>query len=299
MIKVEFSYRESHRYQSMTEIRPIADSQYSQATLEGAGVRLKRAFGYYEATRLDPFLLLDDFHSADPRDYVAGFPWHPHRGIETVTYVISGNIEHGDSIGNSGAIGSGDVQWMTAGGGIIHQEMPRPWQGMMQGFQLWVNLPSTDKMMKPRYRGLTKDQIPGTQPSKGVEMKVIAGKSGKVEGPVKDLVVDAEYFDVDMGPYSEFEHRVNKDHKVFAYVFGGEGTFSNANQAVGAETLLLFGEGDEITSRAGRNGLRFLLISGKPIGEPIAWRGPIVMNTQKEIEIAYEEYWNGRFLRYV
>ena len=282
----------------MAETRPIAAAQYSQATLEGAGVRLKRAFGYHETPRLDPFLLLDDFHSADPRDYVAGFPWHPHRGIETVTYVINGNIDHGDSIGNSGTIGSGDVQWMTAGGGIIHQEMPRPHPGMMQGFQLWVNLPASKKMMQPRYRGITIDQIPSVQQSKGVEMRVIAGRFGKAEGPVKDLVVDSEYFDVDMVPHSEFEQRVNRDHMAFAYVFGGEGSFSRANQAIGAETLVVFGDGDEVTARAGRNGLRFLLVSGKPIREPIAWRGPIVMNTWKEIDQAYDEYWNGRFLRY-
>ena len=283
----------------MTEPRPVVSVQSSQPTIEGAGVRLKRAFGYYEAPHLDPFLLMDDFHSADPRDYMAGFPWHPHRGIETVTYVIEGNVDHGDSIGNSGTIGSGDVQWMTAGGGIVHQEMPREYSGTMQGFQLWVNLPASNKMMAPRYRGITKEQIQTSTPSKGVRVKVIAGKVGRVEGPVKDLIVEAEYLDVEMGPYAELDHKTRKGWKAFAYVFGGDGSFDPANRdKVGTENLLVFGNGDSVVSRAGKNGLRFLLVSGKPIGEPIAWRGPIVMNTREELEVAYEEYWSGRFLRH-
>jgi redox-sensitive bicupin YhaK (pirin superfamily) len=283
----------------MTEPKPVVAVQSSQPTIEGAGVHLKRAFGYYEAPHLDPFLLLDDFHSADPRDYIAGFPWHPHRGIETVTYVIEGNIDHGDSIGNSGTIGSGDVQWMTAGGGIVHQEMPRVHTGMMQGFQLWVNLPSSSKMMTPKYRGITKEQIHTSTHSKGVVLKVIAGKVGRVEGPVKDLVVDAEYLDVEMAPYAEFEHHTKKGWRTFAYVFGGDGSFGPANRdTITPEHLLLFGDGDTIASRAGKNGFRLLLVSGKPIGEPIAWRGPIVMNTEKELEVAYDEYWSGRFLKH-
>ena len=281
----------------MTDPRPVASVQSSQPTIEGAGVRLKRAFGYYEAPGLDPFLLLDDFHSADPRDYIAGFPWHPHRGIETVTYVIEGDVDHGDSIGNSGTIGSGDVQWMTAGGGIVHQEMPREHRGTLQGFQLWVNLPASDKMMGPRYRGVTREQIHTSNPSKGVAVKVIAGKVGRIEGPVTDLIVETEYLDVEMEPYAEFDHKTRKGWKVFAYVFGGDGSFDPANRdKVGTENLLVFGTGDAVVSRAGKNGLRFLLVSGKPIGEPIAWRGPIVMNTEKELDIAYDEYWNGRFL---
>ena len=283
----------------MSEIKPVITIQASQATIEGAGVRLKRAFGYYEAYRMDPFLLLDDFHSKDPRDYIAGFPWHPHRGIETVTYVLNGSIDHGDSNGNSGTIGSGDVQWMTAGGGIVHQEMPREYSGMMQGFQLWVNLPAPSKMMKPRYRGITKDQIPTSSVSKGVDVKIIAGKVGRIEGPVKDLVIEAEYLDVVMNAYSEFEHKTKRGFKSFAYMFDGSGSFGPANRdTIGPENLLMFGEGDTIASRAGKDGMRFLLVSGKPIGEPIAWRGPIVMNTEKELELAFEEYWSGRFLRH-
>jgi hypothetical protein len=283
----------------MTEPRPVVAVQSSQPTIEGAGVRLKRAFGNYEAPHLDPFLLLDDFHSADPRDYIAGFPWHPHRGIETVTYVVEGNVDHGDSIGNSGTIGSGDVQWMTAGGGIVHQEMPREHRGTMQGFQLWLNLPASNKMMAPGYRGITKEQIQTSTPSKGVGMKVIAGKVGRIEGPVKDLIVEAEYLDVEMSPYAEFDHKTRKGWKAFAYVFRGDGSFDPANRdKVGTENLLVFGNGDSVVSRAGKNGLRFLLVSGKPIGEPIAWRGPIVMNTEEELDVAYEEYWSGRFLRH-
>lgn len=282
----------------MPEPRLVAAIQSSQPTIEGAGVRLKRAFGYYETPHMDPFLLLDDFHSTDPRDYIAGFPWHPHRGIETVTYVIKGSVDHGDSIGNSGTIGSGDVQWMTAGGGIVHQEMPRVYSGMMQGFQLWVNLPSSNKMMAPRYRGITSEQIQGTSPSRGVEIRVIAGKVGRVEGPVKDLIVEAEYLDVEMKPYAELEHQTRKGWKAFAYVFGHSGSVGPANRAVEAENLVLFGNGETVSFRAGKDGLRFLLVSGKPIGEPIAWRGPIVMNTERELEIAYEEYWNGTFLRH-
>jgi redox-sensitive bicupin YhaK (pirin superfamily) len=282
----------------MTEMRSVVVVQNSQPTIEGAGVHLKRAFGNYEATQMDPFLLLDDFHSTDPRDYIAGFPWHPHRGIETVTYVIAGNIDHGDSIGNSGTIGTGDIQWMTAGGGIVHQEMPRQYTGMMQGFQLWVNLPASNKMMAPRYRGITREQIKTSTPSKGVAMKVIAGKAGRIEGPVKDLVVEAQYLDVEMAPYAEFEHQTKKGWKEFAYAFGGNGSFGTDNRAVGAESLVVFGGGDTVTARAGKNGLRFLLVAGKPIGEPIAWRGPIVMNTEKELEVAFEEYWSGRFLKH-
>jgi redox-sensitive bicupin YhaK (pirin superfamily) len=257
-----------------------------------------RAFGYYEVTKLDPFLLLDDFHSADPRDYVAGFPWHPHRGIETVTYMIRGNVDHGDSIGNSGTIGSGDVQWMTAGSGIVHQEMPREYLGMMQGFQLWVNLPASNKMMDPRYRGITRDQVPTSRPTKGVEVKVIAGKVGRVEGPVRDLVVEAEYLDVAVGPGMEFDRAIRNGNSAFAYVFEGQGFFDPSNRGpAGAGSLVMFGDGDQVESKAGRDGMRFLLVSGKPIREPVAWRGPIVMNTEKELDIAFEEYWSGRFIK--
>ena len=282
----------------MTEIRPIEMVTRSRQTIEGAGVRLKRAFADDLAHRLDPFLLLDDFHSSDPRDYIAGFPWHPHRGIETVTYMISGSVDHADSMGNRGTIASGDVQWMTAGGGIVHQEMPQEYGGFFQGFQLWVNLPSRGKMMEPRYRGVTRDEIETAIPSKGANVKVIAGRLGGTKGPVKDLVVDAEYIDVDLRPNMEFERPIKKGNTAFAYVFGGSGTYGpDKNTYVGAETLIVFGDGDSVASRAGKNGLRFLLASGKPVGEPIAWRGPIVMNTREELDLAYQEYWNGTFLK--
>lgn len=283
----------------MKEPRPISRIMSSQPTLEGAGVHLRRAFGNYEVPMLDPFLLLDDFHSTNPRDYVLGFPWHPHRGIETVTYMIRGSVDHGDSMGNVGTIGSGDVQWMTAGSGIIHQEMPRRYDGMMQGFQLWVNLPSTKKMMAPRYRGITDKHIPLTTPSRGVGIKVIAGKAGRVEGPVRDLVAETEYLDVDLKIHAEFEHPIRAGNKAFAYVFEGQGFFDTENKyPVASENLVIFGEGDHIVSRAGKNGMRFLLVSGKPIGEPVAWRGPIVMNTEKELNIAFEEYWTGKFIKH-
>ncbi len=283
----------------MTEARPVETIGRSHPTIEGAGVRLKRAFADNLAYRLDPFLLLDDFHSSDPRDYLAGFPWHPHRGIETVTYMISGSVDHGDSMGNRGTIASGDVQWMTAGGGIVHQEMPQEYGGFFQGFQLWVNLPSRNKMMDPRYRGVTRDEIETATPSKGVQVKVIAGKVGRTTGPVKDLVIEAEYIDVDARPNVEYAHPVKNGDTAFAYVFGGSGSFGfDKDTFVGAETLVVFGDGDSVVSRAGKNGLRFLLVSGRPIGEPIAWRGPIVMNTQTELDQAYQEYWNGTFLRH-
>ena len=260
-------------------------------------MHLKRAFADDLARRLDPFLLLDDFHSNDPMDYVSGFPWHPHRGIETVTYMISGNIEHGDSMGNSGMISSGDVQWMTAGGGIIHQEMPQRYGGFFQGFQLWVNLPSKSKMMNPRYRGVTQKEVKTTTPSKGVDIKVVAGKIGKVEGPVGDLVVDADYVDINLKPNAKWEHPLDRGHTALVYVFEGAGSLGDAQKGdVDAETLVVFGSGDSVVSKAGKKGMRFLLVSGRPIGEPIAWRGPIVMNTWDEIEIAFQEYWGGTFI---
>ncbi|HEX9908963.1 MAG TPA: pirin family protein [Thermoplasmata archaeon] len=284
----------------MKEPRAVSRILSSRPTLEGAGVHLKRAFGNYEVPLLDPFLLLDDFHSPNPRDYILGFPWHPHRGIETVTYMIRGSVDHGDSMGNVGAIGSGGVQWMTAGSGIIHQEMPRPYDGMMQGFQLWMNLPSSKKMMGPRYRSITDRQIPITTPSRGVGIRVIAGKAGRVEGPVRDLVVEAEYLDVDLKAHTEFEHQIRKGNRAFAYIFEGQGFFDPDNRyLVANENLVIFGDGDHMFSKAGKNGMRFLLVSGKPIGEPVAWRGPIVMNTEKELDIAFEEYWNGKFIKHL
>jgi hypothetical protein len=270
----------------------------SRPTIEGAGVNLKRALGPGEARTVDPFLLLDDFHSKDPSDYVAGFPWHPHRGIETVTYMIRGVVEHGDSIGNKGVINSGDVQWMTAGSGILHQEMPQKYKGMFQGFQLWVNLPASQKMMRPRYRDLRKDQIPSYSPRKGVDIKVIAGRSNGVEGPVKDLVVETEYLDVSLAPGRTLNHRVKKQNTALAYVFEGSARFSpESGSEIGAENVVVFVEGSEIEIQAGADHARFLLISGRPLKEPIAWGGPIVMNTQAELDLAFEELRTGKFIK--
>jgi redox-sensitive bicupin YhaK (pirin superfamily) len=283
---------------SRVRTRKVDESWMSRATVEGAGVRLRRALGPGEVTYADPFLLFDDFHSSNPQDYMAGFPWHPHRGIETVTYMIRGVMEHGDSIGNKGVIDSGDVQWMTAGGGILHQEMPQRYQGVMQGFQLWVNLPAKRKMMDPRYRDVKKKQIPSVEPQKGVDVKVVAGRVEGAEGPVRDLVVETEYLDVSVGPNKRFEHRVPLGHTAFAYVFEGDGAFEREKAKLyGEQELVLFGEGDEIYSRGGKNGVRFLLISGKPLKEPVAWGGPIVMNTEDELDLAFRELREGTFIK--
>ena len=281
----------------MSEYREPVSIFSSVPTMEGAGVRLKRAFGYSEAPRLDPFLLLDDIHSKNPGDYTAGFPWHPHRGIETVTYVIHGDVQHGDSIGNSGAIGDGDVQWMTAGSGIVHQEMPQPAGGDMRGLQLWVNLPASMKMIDPRYRDIKADAIPVVK-EEGTVVRVIAGTYGGESGPMDDLVQNPTYLDVALSPGSIFKHSIEKDHTSFAYILSGSGVFSKASgRSVGEDHVVLFGRGDRIWITAGKSGLRFLLISGAPIGEPVAWRGPIVMNTEEELREAFREYRDGTFIK--
>ncbi len=274
--------------------RSVSTVWSSRPTIEGAGVRLHRVFGTNEVTLTDPFLLLDDFHSGDPMDYIAGFPWHPHRGIETVTYMIAGEVEHGDSLKNKGVIRSGDVQWMTAGSGIIHQEMPSEFDGFMQGFQLWVNLPKKDKMMKPRYRGIEAKDIP-TVKYEGVSVKVIAGEVDGVRGPVIDLVVDAEYLDIRLNPGKRFTHKVGNDHTVLVYVYGGEALIGD--EEVGERTIALLADGDAVEAIAGKTGAQLLLIAGKPLKEPIAWAGPIVMNTQKELEEAYRELDKGTFIK--
>lgn len=279
--------------------RKIDKISTSKPTIEGAGVRLKRAFGYSEVPQLDPFLLLDDFRSDNPEDYIAGFPWHPHRGIETVTYMLEGRVEHGDSMGNKGVIGAGDVQWMTAGSGIIHQEMPKGSNGYMGGFQLWVNLPSTFKMMEPRYREVKNELIPEFQIDKSVTIRIISGEVNNKRGPVRDIVVDIEYLDVAMKPGTEFDHITKKGYKVFAYVIEGSGYFdAEKKRNIGKEHLVIFKDGDEVKITANDSVLRFLLISGKPLGEPVAWRGPIVMNTQEELQIAFDEYRNGTFIKH-
>jgi redox-sensitive bicupin YhaK (pirin superfamily) len=300
----------------MPQTRKISKVFKSKPTIEGAGVHLERVFGFSEVPLFDPFLLLDDFRSDNPDHFLKGFPWHPHRGIETITYVLEGDVEHGDSLGNKGIIGSGDVQWMTAGSGIIHQEMPKGNEnGSMYGFQLWANLPSADKMMEPRYRDIKSGQIPEVKLSDGATVKVIAGEVAGTKGPVRDIVIDPEYLDVSVPANSEFTHFIKPGHTVFAYVIDGQGYFCkeknpfayamegknyfDIHRAPFADngTLVLFDDGEEIAVTTGQHKVRFLLISGKPLGEPVAWYGPIVMNTQEELQTAFEEYRQGTFIK--
>jgi len=289
----------------------------NKPTIEGAGVHLKRVFGFSEVPLFDPFLLLDDFRSDNPDQYIKGFPWHPHRGIETITYVLDGDVEHWDSLGNKGVIGSGDVQWMTAGSGIIHQEMPKgdP-KGRMNGFQLWANLPSREKMMNPRYRDVASEQIPVVRLSNHTIVKILCGEVFGVKGPVQDIVIDPEYIDVTVSADSEFRHPTKRSHTVFAYIIDGQGYFCREKKPFTYEVqgrnyfdiqrdpfvkegmIVLFDDGDEIMVFTEEQGVRFLLISGKPIGEPVAWYGPIVMNTQEELRIAFDEYRQGTFIKY-
>jgi redox-sensitive bicupin YhaK (pirin superfamily) len=284
----------------MSTIRNIRKILKARPTIEGAGVHLKRVFGNIEVPLFDPFLLLDDFRSDEPDDYSKGFPWHPHRGIETITYVLTGDVEHGDSLGNKGIISSGDVQWMTAGSGIIHQEMPKgDGTGRMYGFQLWANLPARDKMMDPRYRDITNGQIPAVKLDNGTTIKIIAGEVAGTKGPVQDIVIDPEYLDVTIPPNSEFRHPAKQGHTVFAYIINGEGYCNDQrDQLLDNGTIVLFDDGNEVSVYTRDQQVRFLLISGKPIGEPVAWYGPIVMNTQEELNTAFEEYRQGTFIKY-
>ncbi|UCF94390.1 MAG: pirin family protein [Desulfobacterales bacterium] len=269
----------------------------SKPTIEGAGVHLNRAFGFNELPSFDPFLMLDDFRSDNPEHYLQGFPWHPHRGIETITYVLKGDVEHGDSLGNEGVISSGDVQWMTAGSGIIHQEMPKgDDQGSMHGFQLWANLPASQKMMAPRYRGISAGEIPEVVWDNGVRIKIIAGTMGDTGGPVKDIVINPEYLDCTVPPGVTYRHGVKPDHTAFIYVIDGKGTVDAT--AIGNRTLVLFDPGDEFSITAAGDQVRFLLLTGKPLNEPVAWRGPIVMNTQDELATAFREYREGTFVKH-
>jgi redox-sensitive bicupin YhaK (pirin superfamily) len=262
-------------------------------TLEGAGVKLKRVLGNDDDSTLDPFLLLDHFGSDNPKDYIKGFPWHPHRGMETVTYMWTGEVEHGDSIGNKGVIKSGDVQWMTAGSGIIHQEMPQKYNGLMQGFQLWVNLPARKKMINPKYRGIEKQQIPVLKIDSS-KIKVIAGKVDGTEGPVRDLAINIEYFDVELDAGKTFEDQTPKNDTVFAYVV--EGSIEIGSKKVLQGQCAVFGEGD-LVKIFSNGGARFLFVSGEPLNEPVAWRGPIVMNTEEELDKAFEELDSGTFIK--
>ncbi len=300
----------------MSETRKIRKVFKSKPTREGAGVHVKRGFGFSQVPMFDPFLLFDDFHSDNPEHYLKGFPWHPHRGIETITYVLHGEVEHGDSMGNKGVIDSGDVQWMTAGSGIVHQEMPRgDGGGSMWGFQLWANLPASQKMMDPRYRDVRKDQIPEVALENEVKIKIICGEVNGIRGPVQDIVIDPQYLDVTVPPETDFILPVKPGHTAFAYIINGRGYFCKEKNPfayevqgvnyfdirrdpfVGEENLLLFDDGDEVMVSTQGEPVKFLLISGKPIGEQVAWYGPIVMNTREELELAFKEYREGAFVK--
>jgi redox-sensitive bicupin YhaK (pirin superfamily) len=298
-------------------IRPIKRIVQATPTIEGAGVKLRRAFGFGDTGDYDPFLLFDDFRNERPDDYLAGFPWHPHRGIETITYVLKGTVNHGDSLGNSGTLGAGDVQWMTAGSGILHQEMPQgdP-HGKMHGFQLWANLPSSLKMTAPRYQDVAARDIPEVTDDDGTTVRVVCGEFWGKAGPVKGVAADPRYLDVWVPPGKRKTLAVETERHAFAYVFDGSGTFRDASQpfgvltervgaadaspvreATGNRSLVLFDRGDEVTVQAGDQGIRFLLVSGKPIEEPVAWYGPIVMNTREELQQAYAELRDGTFIK--
>ena len=297
-------------------VRSIKRVVKAKPTLEGAGVHLRRAFGFGDTSDFDPFLLLDDFRNERPEDYLAGFPWHPHRGIETITYVLAGTVEHGDSLGNKGAIAAGDVQWMTAGSGIIHQEMPKgDRDGRMHGFQLWANLPASLKMTAPRYQEVKAPDIPVVRDDDGVEVRVVCGSFAGTKGPVDEVASDPVYLDVVVPAGKRKVLPVETTRNAFAYVFAGGGKFCNASGPLAVPTeaagwadakppasadnrsLVVFDRGDEVTVQAGDEGIRFLLVSGKPLAEPVAWYGPIVMNTQQQLQQAFEELDAGTFLK--
>ncbi|WP_417839048.1 pirin family protein [Tritonibacter scottomollicae] len=298
-------------------LRPILETRAAQPTMEGAGVHLHRAFGFQDPSELDPFLLFDDFRNDYPELYQQGFPWHPHRGIETITYVLEGSVEHGDSLGNTGSLGAGDVQWMTAGSGILHQEMPSGnTKGQMHGFQLWGNLPGSQKMCAPRYQDVQGKDIPEVIDDDGTRVKVIVGEFWGKRGPVDGIAADPQYLDVYIPAGVKKTFKIDTYRRAFAYVFDGQAAFADASRPTGVllekevagqevnirdmsgdRTLVRFGTGDEVTVQAGPEGVRFLLISGAPIEEPVAWHGPIVMNTQAELQKAFAELRNGTFIR--
>ncbi|MGE3844236.1 MAG: pirin family protein [Vicinamibacterales bacterium] len=296
-------------------VRPVKEMFSTKPTIEGAGVKLQRAFGFGETAAFDPFLLFDDFRNERPEDYLAGFPWHPHRGIETITYVLTGTVEHGDSLGNRGQLGAGDVQWMTAGSGILHQEMPHgDSSGRMHGFQLWANLPSSLKMTTPRYQDVSTTDIPEVTDDDGTKVRIICGDFWGKQGPVEGVAADPHYIDVSVPPNRRKRLPVETTRHAFAYVFAGSGTFRDASgpravknelaealplaQPAGNRSLILFDRGDEVVVQAGDEGIRFLLVSGKPLEEPVAWYGPIVMNTQAELRQAVAELRNGSFIKH-
>ena len=298
-------------------IRPVKRIVEATPTLEGAGVKLRRAFGFGNTEDFDPFLLFDDFRNENPADFLAGFPWHPHRGIETITYVLAGEVTHGDSLGNKGTLGAGDVQWMTAGSGILHQEMPKgdP-NGRMHGFQLWANLPRSLKMTEPRYQDVVSKDIPEITDDDGTTVRVVCGEFWGQRGPVDGIAADPRYLDVWVPPLKKKTLPVELSRQAFAYVFEGSGAFRDSSEPFGVLTeqggdedvlvrertgnrsLVLFDRGDEVVVEAGEEGIRFLLVSGKPIEEPVAWYGPIVMNTKAELRQAYEELQDGSFIKH-
>ena len=298
-------------------IRPVKFSRLAQPTMEGAGVNLHRVFGFGDTKPFDPFLMMDDFRNDDPNKYMKGFPWHPHRGIETITYVLSGTVEHADSLGNNGSLSDGDIQWMTAGSGIIHQEMPKGNKnGAMHGFQLWANLPSNQKMTAPRYQDIKSKEIKSLVDDDGTIIKVIAGDYRGYKGPVDGIAAEPEYLDIYIPPLKFKRFPFDTSRQGFAYIFEGDGDFHNASNPVGVKvekefngqefelrdlsgnrTLVVFDNGDEVAVQAGEKGIRFLLISGTPIKEPVAWHGPIVMNTQEELKAAFNELNNGTFIK--
>ncbi|NRB02363.1 MAG: pirin family protein [Rhodobacteraceae bacterium] len=298
-------------------LRPTLETRRAVPTMEGAGVKLHRAFGFQDPSELDPFLLFDDFRNERPEDYLRGFPWHPHRGIETITYVLAGTVEHSDSLGNSGTLGAGDVQWMTAGSGILHQEMPEGnTTGQMHGFQLWGNLPASQKMTAPRYQDVTAADIPEVIDDDGTRVKVITGEFWGKTGPVDGIAADPQYLDIFVPAGVRKTFKIDTYRRAFAYVFEGSGAFADASDPQGVllekevageevnirdmsgdRTLIRFGTGDEVTVQAGEDGVRFLLISGAPIDEPVAWHGPIVMNTQEELMQAMRDLRNGTFIK--
>ncbi len=298
-------------------LRAVKQTIQTTPTIEGAGVRLQRAFGFGKTKEFDPFLLLDDFRNDNPADYLAGFPWHPHRGIETITYVLAGSVAHGDSLGNKGKMTAGDVQWMTAGSGILHQEMPHgDSEGRMHGFQLWANLPASMKMTDPRYQDIPAAAIPEVTDDDGTHVRVICGEIWGKKGPVDGVAADPNYFDISVPPGRLKRLKIETTRNAFAYVFAGSGTFRDASDPKAVLTddvakpdappvydarnhsLVLFDRGDEISVQAGPEGIRFLLVSGRPIEEPVAWYGPIVMNTQEQLRQAAAELQNGTFIRH-
>ena len=298
-------------------IRAVKSISEAIKTMEGAGVELYRAFGFTDPTELDPFLLFDDFRNDNALSFEKGFPWHPHRGIETITYVLEGNVDHADSLGNSGSLGAGDIQWMTSGSGILHQEMPKGnSKGQMHGFQLWANLPSELKMTNPRYQDVNSSEIPEIFEDDGTRVKVIVGSFWGKTGPVDGIAADPQYLDIYVPPGVKKTFPVDTYRKTFAYIFDGSGAFDSASIPTGVllekeirgeelnirdmsgnRTLVSFDTGDFVTVQAGENGIRFLLISGKPIQEPVAWHGPVVMNTREELVQAFDELKNGTFIK--